>query len=55
MAAQTGSAFGAGERRRWWDYAIVTAAVTLFLWIGVQARMPDITVHRGWLLLLSWR
>ena len=40
------------ERRRWWDYAIVAAAVAVFLWLGLQARVPEIAMNRGWLLLL---
>src|SRR6202789_1320976 len=35
LAAQVGSEFDASERRRWWDYAIVAAAVAVFLWLGV--------------------
>jgi drug/metabolite transporter (DMT)-like permease len=52
MAAQAGSEFDAGERRRWWDYAIVAAAVAVFLWLGIQARVPDIAMNHGWLLAL---
>jgi drug/metabolite transporter (DMT)-like permease len=52
IAAQAGSEFDAGERRRWWDYAIVAAAVAIFLWLGLQARIPDIAMNRGWLLAL---
>lgn len=52
IAAQAGSEFDANEPRRWWDYAIVTAAVAIFLWLGVQARVPQIAMHRGWLLAL---
>jgi drug/metabolite transporter (DMT)-like permease len=52
IAAQAGSEFGARERRRWWDYAIVTAAVAIFLWLGLQARVPEIAMNRAWLLAL---
>jgi drug/metabolite transporter (DMT)-like permease len=52
LAAQVGSEFDAGERRRWWDWAIVAAAVAVFLWLGVQARVPQIAMTRGWLLAL---
>jgi drug/metabolite transporter (DMT)-like permease len=52
IAAQAGSEFDARERRRWWDYAIVTAAVAVFLWLGVQARVPEIAMNRAWLLVL---
>ncbi len=52
LAAQVGSEFDAGERRRWWDWAIVAAAVAVFLWLGVQARVPQIAMNHGWLLAL---
>ena len=52
IAAQTGSEFDTHERRRWWDYAIVAAAVAVFLWLGLQARVPEIAMNRGWLLIL---
>jgi hypothetical protein len=37
--------------RRWWHYAIVTAAA-IFLWLGIQARVPQIAMDRAWLLVL---
>ena len=52
IAAQAGSEFDASERRRWWDYAIVAAAVAVFLWLGIHARVPEIAMNRGWLLAL---
>ncbi len=52
LAAQAGSEFDASERRRWWDYAIVTAAVAVFLWLGVQARVPEIAMNHAWLFAL---
>src|ERR1700734_2449652 len=33
IAAQPGSESDSHERRRWWDYAIVAAAVAVFLWL----------------------
>jgi drug/metabolite transporter (DMT)-like permease len=53
LAAQVGSEFDVGERRRWWDWAIVAAAVAVFLWLGVQARVPQIAMNHGWLLALA--
>jgi drug/metabolite transporter (DMT)-like permease len=52
LAAQVGSEFDPSERRRWWDYAIVTAAVAIFLWLGIQARVPEIAMNHAWLLAL---
>ncbi len=53
LASQVGSEFDAGERRRWWDWVIVAAAVTVFLWLGAQARVPEIAMNHGWLLALA--
>ena len=53
IAAQSGSEFSPGERRRWWDWAIVATAVGVFLWLGVQARVPEIAMNRGWLMVLG--
>jgi hypothetical protein len=52
IAAQAGNEFDASERRRWWDYAIVAAAVVVFLWLGVHARVPEIAMNHSWLLVL---
>jgi drug/metabolite transporter (DMT)-like permease len=53
LAAQTGSEFDQGERRRWWDYAIVAAAVGLFVWLGLGARRPSIPMNLYWLATLA--
>jgi hypothetical protein len=52
MAAQVGSEFDVSERRRWWDYAIVTTAVAIFVWLGIHAQVPEIAMNRGWVLVL---
>src|SRR6202000_977329 len=52
IAAQLGSEFDAKESRRWWDYAIVAAAVAIFLWLGLQGRVPEIAMNHTWLLAL---
>ncbi len=52
LAAQTGSEFDQGERRRWWDYAIVAAAFGLFVWLGLGARRPSIPMNLYWLATL---
>jgi drug/metabolite transporter (DMT)-like permease len=52
IAAQAGSEFDASEPRRWWDYAIVSAAVAVFLWLGIHAHVPEIAMNRGWLMVL---
>ncbi len=52
LAAQTGSEFDLGERRRWWDYLIVAAAAGLFVWLGSAARRPAIRMDLHWLIAL---
>ena len=52
LAAQTGSEFDQGERRRWWDYAIVAVAAGMFVWLGVHARRPSIHMDLRWVGVL---
>jgi glucose uptake protein GlcU len=54
LLAQSGDEFaGQGERRRWWDYAIMLAGTALFLWLGVHAVVPPLAMDRGWLAALG--
>jgi glucose uptake protein GlcU len=39
--------------RRWWDYAIVAAAVGVFVWLGLQARVPTLAMNFTWLAILA--
>jgi drug/metabolite transporter (DMT)-like permease len=50
VAAQLGGIHGddAKRRRPWWDYAIVTVAVAIFLWLGLQAWVPPLTMNLFW-------
>jgi len=42
------------DPRRWWDYLIVAIAVGLFLWLGLQARVPTtLAMNFTWLAILS--
>jgi len=49
-----GGAEPAGERngRAWWDYAIVAAAVGVFVYLGVNARVPALSMDFTWLSVL---
>jgi drug/metabolite transporter (DMT)-like permease len=49
-----GGAEPAGERngRAWWDYAIVAAAVGVFVYLGVNARVPALGMDFTWLSVL---
>ena len=40
------------ERRRWWDYAILAAGAGLFIYLGVNARVPALAMNFAWLAVL---
>jgi len=40
------------DRRSWWDYAIVAAAVGVFVYFGVNARVPSLEMDFGRLAVL---
>ena len=44
---------GRGERRRWWDYAIVLAATCVFVWLGVSAIVPPLVMNLRWAIVLG--
>ncbi|MBT9329717.1 GRP family sugar transporter [Paracidobacterium acidisoli] len=53
LAEYCGSEFGnRSEKRRWWDYAILTAAVGLFVWLGKDAVVPALAMNFHWLIAL---
>src|SRR5688572_25538964 len=39
--------------RRWWELVIVAAAVSVFVWLGLLAEIPDIAVNMTWLLTIT--
>ena len=41
------------EGRAWWDYAILAGGVGVFIWLGVNARVPELAMNFGWVALLS--
>jgi glucose uptake protein GlcU len=43
----------AADRRSWWDYAIVMAAVGVFVYFGVNARVPSLGMDFSWLAALA--
>lgn len=51
VASYGGSAPEAGGRA-WWDYGIVAAAVGVFVWLGVNARVPELGMDFGWVGVL---
>ena len=44
---------GPATRRRWWDYAILTAGGCVFIYLGLNARIPALAMSLGWLWLLG--
>ena len=54
LAAQGGDEFDAtGERRRWWDFAIVTAACAVFVWLAWNAVVPPLAMNMRWVAALG--
>jgi hypothetical protein len=49
LAAFLGSEFdGKGQKRDWWDYAILASAVAVFCWLGKDAAVPRIAMNFHW-------
>jgi len=42
-----------GQRRSWWDYAIVTGAVGVFIYLGANAKIPRLELNFVWIGILS--
>ena len=53
LAAMSGEEFGRNERRRWWDYAIVLVATSVFLWLGLHATLPSLAMSPVWTIVLA--
>jgi len=41
------------ERRAWWDYAILALAVGVFLYLGLNAKVPPLAMNLAWLWALA--
>ncbi|MEO6911796.1 MAG: EamA/RhaT family transporter, partial [Edaphobacter sp.] len=54
IMALAGDEFGArNEKRRWWDYAIIAAATSVFIWLGVRAVVPPLAMSGRWIAVLG--
>ena len=54
LRAYTGSAHGSDARgRAWWDYLILVAAFGIFVWLGLDARIPSLTMNHTWTGVLT--
>jgi len=50
LLAQSGEEFGdRSERRRWWDVLIVLAGTSVFVWLGVHAVVPPLSMNLYWI------
>ena len=52
IAAGEGEAARPASRRRWWEFAILLAAVAVFVWLGRQAARQPIAIHFSWMAVL---
>jgi glucose uptake protein GlcU len=52
-SAASGSRVAAESKRDWWDYLILLAAVSVFVYLGLQASVPQIALDLPWLLVLA--
>lgn len=39
--------------RTWWDFAILLGAVGVFIWFGIDARVPALTMNLDWTAILT--
>jgi glucose uptake protein GlcU len=54
MMAQLGDEFGSqGEKRRWWDYAIILIATAVFVGLAVRAVVPPLAMNLHWVAALG--
>jgi glucose uptake protein GlcU len=54
LRAYTGSAHPSDKRSRaWWDYLILAAAFGIFVWLGVDARIPSLPMNLAWTGVLA--
>ena len=53
LASMSGQEFSRDQRRQWWDYAIVFAATSVFLWLGLHASVPPLVMSYGWIIVLG--
>jgi len=52
LNAQNGEDAEASGKRRWWDWAIVAAAISLFVWLGADAVVPPLDMRWEWVAVL---
>jgi glucose uptake protein GlcU len=50
---ETSIASSQNYKRRWWDYAILAAAAGVFVYLGLNAKIPPLAMNLTWLWTLS--
>ena len=54
LQAYTGTATASGNpSRAWWDYLILASALGVFVWLGLQARVPALPMNLTWTAILT--
>lgn len=53
LSAMAGEEFNTEGRRRWWDYAIVFTATSVFVWLGLQAGPTSLAINKIWVGVLT--
>jgi glucose uptake protein GlcU len=54
LRAYAGSEFQARtDRRSWWDYLIVAVAIGVFIYLGVNAKVPPLNLNLRWVGVLA--
>ena len=41
------------SKRAWWDYAILLAGVAVFIWLGINAQVPVLSMNLAWIAVLT--
>ena len=53
MKASTGTAPPSKPGRTWWDYVIIACALGVFVWLGINARIPSLAMNLSWVAALT--
>jgi len=40
-------------KRAWWDYVVLAAGVAVFIWLGLNARVPALAMNFAWVGVLT--
>ena len=54
LAANEGAALDERHNKRtWWDYGIIVAALSVFIWLGKDAALPSLKIDYTWVAVLA--